>query len=865
MQKYWPEKRCHGKDNIWYAINQVTQEEVILKYFSMSNCDEYKVSREAYTMKYLYNEDPKHFLEMYDYMEDNNEDQYMIAMEKAECSLEDIVNERGHLSEEEAVPVLREILSALKVMHKNNFIHRDLKLSNILIKSRSDLSSIKIIDFGETLDRSDDYHITGMVGTLHYMAPEILKKKKYGKAVDIWAVGVIAYRLLTGYFPYITEGENHSKQLKAILNNSVSYLCADDKRLSIKAIDFINCILDPEPSSRMGIETALEHPFLDPYFEGEFVPYKPIPKFTKKMSKENMKEGKPLDMKGIFRKTIKMTKNHEIIGGSEKIIKNLFNKDEKDQNDNGKTSGITYSKTCVNPNHNNSPLSYSHTTYQSGPYMNGSQTINRNFRNKYNEQNDNNIPEYLNITLGRNSRKPQFEPVQTAGNVDETQPKYSPSNSPSNVNYNNNNNSAGNLNEPQIKINYSPSYSPSNNNPNNNYNNNNGSYESGPIKYSKTYASSNSNANKSNPIKYSKTLAPPKLPKTAGNSIDAYQPAQDYNYTNNNNNNTGNSIDAYQPVENYNSNNLVPTKLPKTAGNTIYTYEEFEEVVNNQNIDKPATRHNRAHSDSTRPIYNANENYQNQPNYGTLPKNGNKNDYNNNNALNQYNNKYSGEIGKSNTYSGDSRARNRNPNLNQVPYQGNSSKPLENIKGKYNHRKNSSTGSNPRYDYDSDSHHRKTPSSGSNPEYIRNGQNSPNMPMPMPVLTMSPLVNSNAVKNSSSPTNDNYNNQYNAKRPSPLATAASIKTSNSVDEKYKQSLKDEATSHPNEKENHEQGNFSNANMVNSSKDEDKNEGKKSKNIIKSLKLKISSKKAPKIVMVETNHPARNSSLFKTKK
>lgn len=366
-------------------------------------------------------------------------------------------------------------------------------------------------------------------------------------------------------------------------------------------------------------------------------------------------------------------------------------------------------------------------------------------------------------------------------------------------------------------------------------------------------------------------MSPPKLPKTAGNSID-----------------------AYQPVENYNSNNLVPTKLPKTAGNTIYTYEEFEEVVNNQNIDKPATRHNRAHSDSTRPIYNANENYQNQPNYGTLPKNGNKNDYNNNNALNQYNNKYSGEIGKSNTYSGDSRARNRNPNLNQVPYQGNSSKPLENIKGKYNHRKNSSTGSNPRYDYDSDSlqnnhssdprrdnnsqgHHRKTPSSGSNPEYIRNGQNSPNMPMPMPVLTMSPLVNSNAVKNSSSPTNDNYNNQYNAKRPSPLATAASIKTSNSVDEKYKQSLKDEATSHPNEKENHEQGNFSNANMVNSSKgkkvddnndegkDEDKNEGKKSKNIIKSLKLKISSKKAPKIVMVETNHPARNSSLFKTKK
>jgi len=62
MQKYWPEKRCHGKDNIWYAVNRVTQGEVILKYFPISSSDEYKVSREAYTMRYLHNEDPKHIL-----------------------------------------------------------------------------------------------------------------------------------------------------------------------------------------------------------------------------------------------------------------------------------------------------------------------------------------------------------------------------------------------------------------------------------------------------------------------------------------------------------------------------------------------------------------------------------------------------------------------------------------------------------------------------------------------------------------------------------------------------------------------------------------------------------------------------------
>jgi len=282
MQKYWPEKRYRGKENVWEGINQVTKENVILKYFPMDSVEDYKVSREAYTMKYLYNEDPKHFLELYDYMVDNNESQYIIAMERAECSLEDIITERGFLPEEEAIPLLREILYALQVMHKNNFIHRDLKLSNILLRSKNDLTTATIIDFGETVDRTDDYQVSGMVGTLHYMAPEILKKKKYGKPVDIWAFGVIAYRLLTGYFPFMVDGNNHSKQLKNILNHNISYLRYDEERLSVKAIDFINCILDIEPYSRLALQTALEHPFLNPDFVGEFCPYKPIPKISKK-------------------------------------------------------------------------------------------------------------------------------------------------------------------------------------------------------------------------------------------------------------------------------------------------------------------------------------------------------------------------------------------------------------------------------------------------------------------------------------------------------------------------------------------------------------------------------------------------------
>ncbi|ORX79531.1 kinase-like protein [Anaeromyces robustus] len=302
MSKYWPESRLNGKENIWYAFDATTEEHVVLKYFTMSTSDDYKVSREAYTMKYLHKEDPKHFLEMYDFMEDKSEDQYIIAMEKADCSLDDIVNERGYFPEEEAIYILREILIAIKVMHKNLFIHRDLKLSNILLKDRNDLSSIKIIDFGETVERSDEDDVSGMIGTLHYMAPEILENKPYSKPVDIWAFGVIAYRILTGFFPYVTNKYNASKQLEVIYENDLSYLTIDNKILSNKAIDFINNILEPKPYNRISIDTALGHPFLNPNFEGEFVPLKPLPNLTKEISNNYIRNSKLSIKDRIFNK-----------------------------------------------------------------------------------------------------------------------------------------------------------------------------------------------------------------------------------------------------------------------------------------------------------------------------------------------------------------------------------------------------------------------------------------------------------------------------------------------------------------------------------------------------------------------------------
>ena len=95
---------------------------------------------------------------------------------------------------------MRSILSALAHMHEKDTVHRDLKPQNILLADRNDLTSVKIIDFGlsEKYVLLSDY--SSQCGTLYYMAPEVVGAThgKISKSVDIWAVGVIMYHLLSG-------------------------------------------------------------------------------------------------------------------------------------------------------------------------------------------------------------------------------------------------------------------------------------------------------------------------------------------------------------------------------------------------------------------------------------------------------------------------------------------------------------------------------------------------------------------------------------------------------------------------------------------------------------------------------------------
>lgn len=85
-------------------------------------------------------------------------------------------------------------MEGLKHLHEKGFAHRDLKMENILINKNK---NIKIIDFGFSV--KDNILHKDFCGTPHYISPEIISKGGYSaRPADIWAVGIIMFKMLTG-------------------------------------------------------------------------------------------------------------------------------------------------------------------------------------------------------------------------------------------------------------------------------------------------------------------------------------------------------------------------------------------------------------------------------------------------------------------------------------------------------------------------------------------------------------------------------------------------------------------------------------------------------------------------------------------
>jgi len=189
---------------------------------------------------------------------------YMVMELMGGGELFDYVVEKGTLTEEEASAIVNKVTSAVVYMHQLNIIHRDMKPENLLLVRKpsnpGDIPSVKIIDFGLSKFLHDDPSARSFLGTRGYLAPEMLQRRDYNKAVDIWALGVIVFVLLCGCLPF--DDDSTVPTDAAVKEKFVLRFPRWARNLSESAKDLLQHLLDCDPATRYTAEQALAHPWV---------------------------------------------------------------------------------------------------------------------------------------------------------------------------------------------------------------------------------------------------------------------------------------------------------------------------------------------------------------------------------------------------------------------------------------------------------------------------------------------------------------------------------------------------------------------------------------------------------------------------
>ncbi|XP_068706499.1 uncharacterized protein [Montipora foliosa] len=170
------------------------------------------------------------------------------------------------LPEFEAVEILKQVLEGIKFMHGNGFMHLDLKPQNVMFKNEGG-SKIKLIDFSLTRKFDPDKETKISFGTAEYVAPEIVNYEPVTPSADMWAIGVVAYMMLSGESPFLSESEEDT--FRRITEGRWEFSDVFDY-VSKEAKDFITRLLMKEPRKRMTADQCLEHDWIkSPGFTGK--------------------------------------------------------------------------------------------------------------------------------------------------------------------------------------------------------------------------------------------------------------------------------------------------------------------------------------------------------------------------------------------------------------------------------------------------------------------------------------------------------------------------------------------------------------------------------------------------------------------
>ncbi|KAI0560822.1 Serine/threonine protein kinase Rhodoplastic [Gracilaria domingensis] len=234
----------------------VAVKKVVKQQFDMVTYRE--LQREIYTMQNIQHAG---IVKTYDVFNTPTEAHFVLEFMHG-GSLKDLVRKAGgRLSEVASLAMTKQVLQALAYLHQNGYAHRDIKLENILCETEEMGSTrVCLADFGYAnfFEDPGDECMRSLIGTPVYVAPEIFHEKPYSEAVDMYAVGVMIYRMLCGEYPY-DGGEDNDKTRDLVLEGKLEFRQIVWKEISAEAKSLVRGLLQPTPRKRLTAQGALQH------------------------------------------------------------------------------------------------------------------------------------------------------------------------------------------------------------------------------------------------------------------------------------------------------------------------------------------------------------------------------------------------------------------------------------------------------------------------------------------------------------------------------------------------------------------------------------------------------------------------------
>jgi len=258
--------RCVGKGafgKVRVVQHKQTRELYALKYINKAKCVKMKAVANIIQERRLLEEIDHPFVVNLRYAFQDDENCFFVLDLMLGGDLRFHLERLGSLPEDAVRFYMAELSSALSFLHEKRIIHRDLKPDNILLDEHG---HAHITDFNIGVHYSERRLLTGVAGSMAYMAPEILAKRGYTYTIDWWSLGVCAYELVFGRRPF--RGKTNTELTQAIAKDRLRFPEDAESKCSRAGMQVLQGLLERDPTKRLGckprgegFEDIVRHPW----------------------------------------------------------------------------------------------------------------------------------------------------------------------------------------------------------------------------------------------------------------------------------------------------------------------------------------------------------------------------------------------------------------------------------------------------------------------------------------------------------------------------------------------------------------------------------------------------------------------------